>query len=329
MPRFTIWSIAWVDASTGSDTISLAVNDQGNTGAGGAQSDSKTIAVTLTKATQTINFGALATKTYGDPTFNVSATATSDLSVSFSILSGPATINGNAVTITGAGTVVVRASQAGDSSYGAASDADQSFTVGKAALTVTANNQSRSYGAANPTFTASYSGFVNQDTASALSGEPSLTTTAHPGSDIGSYPITAGVGTLSAANYDFTFVDGTLTVNKAATSAALASSLAPASFGQAITLTATVSSGTHNSTSTRQLSTISPSSPTGNVLFFDGANLLGTIALSNGSASFSTSSLDATNHSLTAVYAGDDNYESSTSVAITQIVNQHRLSSDP
>jgi hypothetical protein len=84
--------------------------------------------------------------------------------------------------------------------------------VNPAMLTVTANNASQLVGAANPAFTASYSGFVNGDTAAVLSGLPLLTTTATSSSPAGTYPITASVGTLTAANYSFTFVNGTLTV---------------------------------------------------------------------------------------------------------------------
>ena len=78
---------------------------------------------------QTITFGALTNKAYGDPPFTVSATASSGLPVSFSILSGPATILGNTITLSGAGTVTVRASQPGDATYDAAAPVDQSFTV--------------------------------------------------------------------------------------------------------------------------------------------------------------------------------------------------------
>ena len=86
-------------------------------------------------------------------------------------------------------------------------------TVGKAPLTVTANAASKSYDSVNPAFSASYAGFQNGETSSVLSGSPSLTTTATTGSAVGSYTITAATGTLSAANYSFGFVNGTLTVN--------------------------------------------------------------------------------------------------------------------
>ena len=84
--------------------------------------------------------------------------------------------------------------------------------VNKAPLTVTANNASRAVGAANPAFTASYSGFVNGETTAVLSGSPSLTTTATSSSAAGTYPITAAAGTLAASNYSFAFVNGTLSV---------------------------------------------------------------------------------------------------------------------
>src|SRR6185503_13632744 len=77
---------------------------------------------TVAKANQTITFGSLANKTYGDAAFNVSAAASSGLAVTFSIVSGPATISGNTVTITGAGTVTVRASQAGNTNWNAAAN---------------------------------------------------------------------------------------------------------------------------------------------------------------------------------------------------------------
>ena len=79
---------------------------------------------------QTITFGTLADKLTTDPDFNVSATANSGLPVSFNIVSGPATIDGNTISLTGAeGTVTVRASQAGDSAYNPATPVDQSFDV--------------------------------------------------------------------------------------------------------------------------------------------------------------------------------------------------------
>jgi hypothetical protein len=78
---------------------------------------------------QTINFGVLSQQHLGDSPFSLSASSSSSLLVRFSVVSGPASISGNMLTITGAGTVTIRASQDGDGIYGAAPDIDQSFSV--------------------------------------------------------------------------------------------------------------------------------------------------------------------------------------------------------
>ena len=81
---------------------------------------------------------------------------------------------------------------------------------------MTAQAASRAYGAANPTFTYTLSGFVNGDTqGTATTGTPALTTTATATSAPGSYTITAAVGTLTATNYTFSYVNASLTVSKA------------------------------------------------------------------------------------------------------------------
>src|SRR5205807_2105799 len=95
---------------------------------------------------------------------------------------------------------------------------DGVLTINKAALMVTADNTSRAYGAANPTFIASYSGFVNAETlaTSGVTGTPGLATAADNMSAAGTtHAITVAVGSLLAGNYDFSFVNGTLTITKA------------------------------------------------------------------------------------------------------------------
>jgi len=67
-------------------------------------------------------------------------------------------------------------------------------------MTVTADNKSRVYGAANPTFTATYYGFVNGDTAGSLTTPPALATTATAASPVGSYPITASGAAINTPN---------------------------------------------------------------------------------------------------------------------------------
>ena len=91
-----------------------------------------------------------------------------------------------------------------------------------------------------------------------------------------------------------------------ATTTVVISSLNPSVVGQSMTFTATVTGTT----------------PTGTVQFKDGAANLGApVALAGGVAAFSTSSLTAGTHSITAVYGGDADDATSTSPAISQVVN--------
>lgn len=105
--------------------------------AGGSYSTSYGI---HTWANQNISFNNIGEKTYGDIPFALSASASSGLPVTFTLVSGPATLTGNTITITGVGTVVVRASQAGNDSFNPASDVDQIFNVIKANPTITWND---------------------------------------------------------------------------------------------------------------------------------------------------------------------------------------------
>src|SRR5207245_333618 len=92
-----------------------------------------------TKANQTITFGPLAPRTFGEPDFPVSATASSGLPVSFSA-SGQCTVTSpspGTVHITGAGSCTITASQAGNSTYNPAPDVPQSFSIAKANQTIT------------------------------------------------------------------------------------------------------------------------------------------------------------------------------------------------
>jgi hypothetical protein len=94
------------------------------------------------------------------------------------------------------------------------------------------------------------------------------------------------------------------------TSTTLMSSANPSTYGDTVSITATVTNGT-------------PTVPTGNVDFFDGGTLIGTSPLDqNGRAIFQSSSLSAGSHSITATYQGDTTSSPSTSVALVQTVNK-------
>jgi YVTN family beta-propeller protein/predicted outer membrane repeat protein len=80
-------------------------------------------------ATQTITFPQpVSPVTYGVAPITLVTSASSQLPVTFAV-TGPATVNGSVLTITGAGTVEITASQAGDSTYAAATPVVRSLTV--------------------------------------------------------------------------------------------------------------------------------------------------------------------------------------------------------
>ena len=87
------------------------------------------------------------------------------------------------------------------------------LTIGKAQLTVTADNKAMPLGGPLPPLTVSYSGFVGTDNASSLSTQPTATTTATASSGSGTYPISPAGGV--SPNYTFKYVNGTLSVGQA------------------------------------------------------------------------------------------------------------------
>jgi hypothetical protein len=87
---------------------------------------------TVNPASQTIAFGSLASVTLGVAPFNLSATASSGLAVSFASATTPVcTVSGVTVTVRAAGTCSITASQAGNADYSAATPVTQSFTVNR------------------------------------------------------------------------------------------------------------------------------------------------------------------------------------------------------
>jgi MBG domain (YGX type) len=154
-----------------------------------------------------------ASMTYGGtvPSLSVSYSGFVNGDNSSSLTTQP-TVSTTASSASPAGTYPITASGAVDPNYTITYLAG-TLTVGKAALTVTADNKDMPLGGPLPTFTVSYTGFVNGDAASSLTTEPTATTTATASSPAGAYPITPSGG--SSPNYTFTYVDGTLTVGKA------------------------------------------------------------------------------------------------------------------
>jgi hypothetical protein len=82
------------------------------------------------------------------------------------------------------------------------------LTVGKATLTITAEDKIRQYGQADPAFSFVISGFVQGDNETSLQVQPTMTTAAGVNSPVGEYPIV--IGQATSANYDIVYENGTL-----------------------------------------------------------------------------------------------------------------------
>ena len=163
--------------------------------------------LTISQYSQTIAFGALSDKAFGDPSFAVSATASSGLTVTFSA-SGNCTVSGNTVTITGAGSCTVTALQPGNAQYAPAPDVPQTFNISKANASLVLSNLTQTYSgsALTPGYSTTPTGLA-------------VTWTGAPDTNTGSYSVTANI---NDNNYTGS-ASGTFVINPAAATVTLMS----------------------------------------------------------------------------------------------------------
>jgi RHS repeat-associated protein len=135
-------------------------------------------------------------------------------------------------------------------------------------------------------------------------GNTRTATLSYPFVYAGSKSLTA-VYSGDATNLTSTSAAVAITANKGSPTTALSSSVNPSLVGGSTTLSATVTG----------------SIVSGSVTFKDGATTLGTGTIASGVATYATTALTSGAHSLTAVYAGDANNNTSTSTVLTQTVN--------
>jgi subtilase family serine protease len=231
-------------------------------------------------AAQTITFPNPGTQTYGVGTITLTATASSGLAVTYSVTSGPATVSGSTLTITGAGSVTVQASQAGNSTYAAATPVSVTFTVNQEPQTIAFPNPgTQTYGAGAVTLAATAS--------SGLAVTYSVTS--GPATVSGSTLTITGAGLVTvqasqAGNTNYlaaTPVSVTFTVNQASQTITFPNPGTQIE-GASVTLTATASSGlavTYSVTS-------GPATLSGNTLTITGAGSVSVQAAQAGNANY-------------------------------------------
>ncbi|MGD0731538.1 MAG: hypothetical protein ABR956_09745, partial [Terracidiphilus sp.] len=227
---------------TGAGTVVVAANQGGNSTYAAAPQVTKNVVVN--QASQSITFTQPTTPvSYGVSPISLSATATSGLAVSFSVTSGPGTISGSTLTVTGVGTIVVAANQAGNTNYTAAAQVTKSVVVsqGSQTITFTAPTSPVTYGVSPISLSATASSGLAV-TFSVVSG---------PGTVSGSTLTVTGVGTIvvaanQAGNADYTAA-AQVTQSVVVNSAGSGTLLAYEPFGEASGTTLQGASGSGDS----------------------------------------------------------------------------------
>ncbi|MFI5160154.1 MAG: MBG domain-containing protein, partial [Sphingobacteriales bacterium] len=185
---------------TGTPTTVTAINTYTVTAISAANGNgTTTITLTVNPAAPAISYNSLNTFTYGTAIAPLNPTSSGGAVDSYSV--SPALPTGLSIDpttgiISGTPTAAIAAADYTVTATNVTSTATfpVNITVGKATLTVTANDQTKVYGAANPALTLAYSGFVNGDTQAAINTLPTGATTATAASPVTTYPITASGG---------------------------------------------------------------------------------------------------------------------------------------
>jgi hypothetical protein len=244
--------------------------------------------VTITQAPQSITFAPPASPvTYGVSPISLSASTSSGLGVSFSVLSGPATVSGNILTITGAGTVIVAANQPGNADYLAAPQVTTTIVVNKATPTLTwATPAAITYGTP-------LSGVQLDATSGGVAGSFAY---APPSGTV----LSAGTHTLSvtftpsdSVDYNNQTASVSLTVNQATAGVSVSCSPNPITYGSQTTTCTTTVGG----------------SATGTVAWTINGSAWTSTGLSGGAASAGGfNGYAAGSYTIRATYSGDGNY---------------------
>jgi sugar lactone lactonase YvrE len=226
-------------SSTG--TCSVIADQAGDNNYLPAPTVTQTVAATL--AIQRITFPTVPTPTYGAGPITLNATANSGLAISYGVTSGPASVNGDALTISGAGSVTVQASQSGDADYLVARPVWQTFTVNQATQTITFPQSAPAQAQYNSSFTVA---------ATATSGDPVSFSSSGVCTNVGStFTMTnsAGTCTVTASQSGDTnylaapIVTQTSTAEKAVQIVTFTGAPATAPYQNSFTVAATTNSG--------------------------------------------------------------------------------------
>jgi hypothetical protein len=266
--------------------------------------------VTVTLPPQAITFTTpVSPVTYGVSPIALSATATSGLAVTFSVVSGPGTVSGNILTITGAGTIIVAANQAGNANYAAAGQVTRSIVVNQpidAAIELQfANTQLVYPSATNVTVCVAPATRVTATgSVKVYDGTTLLTTLVLQGNGCAYWLISPG---LSAGTHVMTAVYSGDSHNPSGTSAATTLTVSPVPVNMSVTCSNTPFAYGANYQCTVSLSS-KAGAPLGSITYRLDSGSAVTLPLRVGNAQFALVAPAAGNHNVVVAYAQQTNY---------------------
>ncbi|MDQ2841439.1 MAG: Ig-like domain repeat protein, partial [Acidobacteriota bacterium] len=279
----------------GADTLSVTFNPTDSTD---YLSVTKSVQITINQYTPAITWTNPVSISYGTPLTGTQLNAAvyqpnSSIPIPGTLVYSPA--SGTDLMV-GNHTLSVTFVPADTTDYTSAT-ATATLLVTQATLTISADNFSRLYGAANPTFTGTVTGMKDNDTfAETFSNMASIT------SQPGQYPILPAVSGSNLTDYVQTVQNGHLTIAQAPVIATTSLSATSIVSGLNASITTTVQSTTTGT-------------PTGTVNFFDNGKPLASTTLNNGIATYNSSTLSVGTHVILAVYSGDIDFSSNTASA--------------
>jgi hypothetical protein len=287
----------------GTATVQASQAASGNYTAASASST-----FTIAPAAPTLSFAAVPAQTFGNAPFTVSASSASTGAITYSVVSGPATVSGSTITVTGIGTVTIQASQAAAGNYAAAS-ATTAFTVAPAVPTLSFSTI--------PSLTYGNSPFAVNAT-SVSPGAITYSVVSGPATISGNLVTLTGAGTVVVQASQAAF--GNYTSAIAQTSFTVALPPTPVNLWA---LSSSVVVG-NDAVILVQVPENGNVAPTGTIQLVDGSTPLGAYQFITWAPGYSLIevSLGVGQHSITASYSGDSNYAPGTSTPVTVTVTQ-------
>jgi hypothetical protein len=254
----------------------------------------------------TVSFTLIVTKATPTLTWNPPSAIGFGSALTATQLDATSSVPGTFVYSPAAGTILAAGSQSLSVTFTPTDAADYTSVTASAILAVNKATPSVTWVPPSAITYGTALGSAQLDASSLVAGTWTYAPPAGTVLNAGSQSLSVSFTPSSAADYLPATAQVLLVVNPAATTTTLSVSPSPADGGASVTLAASIASAA--------------GIPSGTVTFFDASSPLGTVALTAGGATFTTSTLTSGNHSIRATYSGSTNFTASTSAPLPETV---------